>query len=49
MGDVYHKYSNSESPAVEDRLQISLLLLSEFNPLQPVVAFLYSLKTSENL
>ena len=44
MGDVYLKYSNSDSPAVEDRLQISLLILSEFNPLQPVFAFLYPMK-----
>ena len=32
-----------------DRLQLSVLILSEFNPLQPGVAFLYPLKTSENL
>ena len=34
---------------LKDCLQISFLVLSDLNPLQPVVAFLYPLKTSENL
>ena len=37
------------SSCVKDLHQISLLILNEFNPLQPGVAFLYLLKTLENL
>ena len=42
QGELYSSY-------VKDLHQISLLILNEFNPLQPGVAFLYLLKTLENL
>ena len=34
-------------PLVKGRRHILLVILKEFNPLQPEVAFLYPLKTSE--